>query len=674
MNAATQPDRTRRGITTLGTGVTPLILCLLLWIAAILSWPESGRWDGLVTGRPLGLARRLRMIATPRDLYWNSGRSALLSDFGAIVVSIDPITGETIETAQWADPTQPEQRAALAGHLQRVPEQAVTVVRLTPYIKSRVGGNVTRYLERLGMPPGQDDCDVLLVAGRPELAAGDAVVRAGHRLRVLINPSFVDLGYWVVTTWLLPITGVPLLVLILAICFSRRHPLAGTLHRQGVFLLPAAVMLAAGPLALPRAMAVIIACCLFLLAEAKACSESRFENWAVALRVFAVSRTVLLFAVVIGASWFHPLEHQAHYRVFGHDMILDSWVRWDSEYFLSIALHGYDFNPQTEGLTADFPNSILRSNNAFFPLYPWLIRLAAPLIPALSPLRAAAGAGLLISNLAFLAALAMLHVYARRHVSAPAAERCLWYVALFPTSFFFSAVYSESLFLLLTIAAFLLVEQQRYLAAGVMGGLASLTRLVGMTLLTVFAGAIKNHGSQAGRRGGGHRPARAILLTMTPTILGLLIFSGVLWVRTGDPLGFYTSQHIFGNLDGARLDLPWSSIPSGFDHFRNGGFGTEYYDVRAAADFVFTAVFLLLTIPVWKRFGAGVGLFHLACVLVPSIAMLRSLARYCGVLFPAFMVMAEWGENRTVDAALRAGFTLFLAIFAIIFATWRFIA
>ena len=91
-------------------------------------------------------------------------------------------------------------------------------------------------------------------------------------------------------------------------------------------------------------------------------------------------------------------------------------------------------------------------------------------------------AALVVSNLAFVGVLFCLHRLTERHLGAAAARRSALYLAIFPTAFFFLAAYTESLFLLLTLAAFLLAHERRWWLAGVMGLLASLTRLQGIVL------------------------------------------------------------------------------------------------------------------------------------------------------------------------------------------------
>ena len=147
------------------------------------------------------------------------------------------------------------------------------------------------------------------------------------------------------------------------------------------------------------------------------------------------------------------------------------WQRFDSGFYLGIAINGY------------WSASTLHtySNWAFFPLYPMLIYIFGHLFGgSIDTYRLA---GLFISNIAGLIAVIYLYVMARREFGSQVASRTIIFLALFPTSFYLSAVYSESLFLACTIACIYYTRIHRWWLAGFCGGLAALTRAQGVVLL-----------------------------------------------------------------------------------------------------------------------------------------------------------------------------------------------
>src|SRR6185436_12327065 len=92
--------------------------------------------------------------------------------------------------------------------------------------------------------------------------------------------------------------------------------------------------------------------------------------------------------------------------------------------------------------------------------------------------------GVLLSNAAFLGSLLVLGAVSIRSGLTPEeAERAQWYAAFFPTSYFLSLPLTESLFLLLSLAAVWCLLAARLPAAGVLGALAAATRIQGLLLL-----------------------------------------------------------------------------------------------------------------------------------------------------------------------------------------------
>ncbi len=156
---------------------------------------------------------------------------------------------------------------------------------------------------------------------------------------------------------------------------------------------------------------------------------------------------------------------------------LEIWARWDSEWYLLIAERGYEVGSlrTQHGLQTD-PTATA----GFLPLYPLLIRLLAPVVGGV-------GAGLVISNLALIAVIVLLYSLVRLEFdgetgNVAAIASCAALLA-FPSSFFLSAVYAESLYLALSLGVFLCARQGRLAAAGMLGGLATLTRPFGVLLV-----------------------------------------------------------------------------------------------------------------------------------------------------------------------------------------------
>src|SRR5205823_2567733 len=141
------------------------------------------------------------------------------------------------------------------------------------------------------------------------------------------------------------------------------------------------------------------------------------------------------------------------------------WARWASRFFLEIADRGYN-----------------DASAAFPPLYPAAVWTLGHLLAGQYVL-----AGIAVSLAAAFGSFLLLHRLAEERLGTDGARRAVVYLAVFPMSLFLQAVYSESLYLLCTLAAFALAERRRYLPAGLAAGLAILTRSVGLALLPALA-------------------------------------------------------------------------------------------------------------------------------------------------------------------------------------------
>ncbi|MGA7272565.1 MAG: mannosyltransferase family protein, partial [Acidimicrobiia bacterium] len=206
------------------------------------------------------------------------------------------------------------------------------------------------------------------------------------------------------------------------------------------------------------------------------------------------------------------------YHLRPENVVLDVFgSRWDTGFYLSIAEEGY------------FYQGVELPSVAFFPLLPLLIRAVKFLTGD------ALLAGLIVTNLALWGAAALFFKLVAESLGAQIATRAVWFLLIFPTSFFGSAIYSESLFLLTAIGALYLFRKGYWESAGLLGVLGALSRLMGLLIAPLL---LVEWWSQRRSRPPGDRPTWAALLAPLAVPLGTGAFMLYQQRTFGDPLAF----------------------------------------------------------------------------------------------------------------------------------------
>lgn len=143
-------------------------------------------------------------------------------------------------------------------------------------------------------------------------------------------------------------------------------------------------------------------------------------------------------------------------------LFLAPWYRWDTGHYIEIADFGYDFDPV---------------NSVWPPLYPLLIKLVGIIVkPTIL-------SALFVSNIFFIFGLFLLFLFVHDNFGEEKSKQSLFYTVIFPTSFYFIAGYTESIFFFFSIAVFLLLKKKKWLLTGLISALATLTRVQGLLLI-----------------------------------------------------------------------------------------------------------------------------------------------------------------------------------------------
>jgi Mannosyltransferase (PIG-V) len=337
---------------------------------------------------------------------------------------------------------------------------------------------------------------------------------------------------------------------------------------------------------------------------------------AVALMSFAGTRVPVLAigalaAVMIGTS--PAPTSEALWRVSPGE-IGNLLARWDTAWYLSIATDGYRWDP----------SAFRHQNVVFFPLYPMLMRWGGRLIGG-HPLLA----GLIVSLASFTAAMVLLYRLAAAELGEQQAWPVVLLISTYPFALFYSAVYTESLFLFVTVGAFYAMRRDQPALAAGFGLAAGLTRPNGMWLaVPLLWMAFERRGS-----GPPWRRLSAIGASLTP-IVGTLAYSAYLLFRFGDGLAWVHGQAAWG----LPLVLRWGAQEVPFVRAP----GQLYTDIlRWIGDIAAFVVAAAAIRPIWKRFGPPYALW-VALAIVPPVMthLFMSLGRFTAVLFPLFFWLA----------------------------------
>lgn len=318
--------------------------------------------------------------------------------------------------------------------------------------------------------------------------------------------------------------------------------------------------------------------------------------------------------------------------------LLDPWTHWDGVWYWRVAAHGYT-------TVADA---------AFYPLYPLAMRGAAGLLGSYVL------AGVVVSTVCFVAAATLLYRLLAKDFSPRVAFWAVALLSVFPTSFFFQAVYRESLFLLLSVACFWAARHGRWLLAGLLGLLAVLAHATGLLLVVPIALSFIEEGRRSGDWSRVRLLRGAAGLGLVPA--GMFVYMGYLAVTLGDPTAFMQAEHDWGR----RLTAPWTTVWQGIQAGYHGlqyllaGFATgtgatwplnpgmAFGNLIALIALVVAALLLALG---WRRLPLAYSAYALAVVVYPLLFStqhrpLLSLPRLILPAFPLFVAAAARTERR----------------------------
>lgn len=322
--------------------------------------------------------------------------------------------------------------------------------------------------------------------------------------------------------------------------------------------------------------------------------------------------------------------------------LLDMWARWDASWYLQIINTGYR---SANGVPGG------QSNLAFFPLFPYLVKFLVLLTPpGLRSQPWILAVGLLLANVFLIGTLVILYRLALQVSGKTAdARRAVWYLLVFPTSFFLSSFYSESTFLFFSLAAFYLGEKRHWAGSGMMGFLAALTRPVGVLLVIPLAWMYLQSRPQTA-----YRPGWSLAwLSLIPA--GLLVYLLSVYPLTGDILTPLKIQVAWNR----AFSSPWQTLlyPVGIDPTIG-----RFQQITV----VFTLILVVIS---FRKIPNPAHGLYAGLLILPSLlsGTLISFARFVVVAFPLFLCLGILGQNKALDRWLTV---IFIMLQALLMAGW----
>ncbi|HEX3048257.1 MAG TPA: mannosyltransferase family protein [Bacillota bacterium] len=321
--------------------------------------------------------------------------------------------------------------------------------------------------------------------------------------------------------------------------------------------------------------------------------------------------------------------------------ILKYLTNWDGEWYLKIAANGYD-----------------TQSAAFFPLFPLTIRFLHNF--GLNQTIAA----ILVANLALLGVVIVFYRLLKLDYPEEISVNATWYLMLFPTSLYFTASYTEPLFLMMVLIAFYNARRERWLLSGLAGMLAALTRNWGVFLIIPLLYEYLN------RIHFNLRLVNAAIIWLSLIPIGLAGYMIYLHFHLGDSLAFVTAQSHWKR----SFTYPWQAFGIAFQNIRH-----DFYFGANLLDLIFASAGVGLMLLGVRRIRVSYQIYAAIGLLIPLLAAapwagLLSMPRFVIVLFPLLITLAVVTRNQETKIGIVAVFAGFLTFFSVLFAQSRWVA
>ena len=341
------------------------------------------------------------------------------------------------------------------------------------------------------------------------------------------------------------------------------------------------------------------------------------------------------------------LEQQSNFSKY----LLSPWYRWDTIHYLEIADFGYDF---------DLVNTV------WPPLFPFVIKVLGFFIKP-SILSAIIG-----SNIFFILGIFLLFILVEELFDEKISQNTIFYLLIFPTSFFLIAPYSESLFLTLSVTVFLLIRKKKWLWAGVISAFAALCRVQGIILVVpIVVELIRDYYKDRNFRYLLTNSLSCIYAPFAYGIYSLYVYFGLHANWPWETLSLYWGQ---------RFALPWEglyyTISSLMGYTKIIDYSPTIVKILNILLPLFSVYLLFKVrkkIPISFSIYSWIMLFIIICKVDYNDSLV-SVIRYLLTVFPIFIAFAITIKNKYVKLTYATFGVMFHTILLVYYYWWFWVA
>lgn len=318
------------------------------------------------------------------------------------------------------------------------------------------------------------------------------------------------------------------------------------------------------------------------------------------------------------------------------ECFLNAWDKWDATRYLAIAENGYG---------AFFAEETDYYNLAFFPLYPWTVRIFTNFIPNIKL------AGLIVSTLYFSAAMAFMYALVANDYGKKVAKLSVIFISIAPFSFFLGGIMSESTFLFTTVLAWYLIKKEKWFWAAIVGALASMSRIVGILIVIPYVLELIEANAESFRN---HKYKEWFIKCFKQGFwvflipLGLAVYLVLNYHYTGDCFKFLEYQHTYWYHSfcyfGKGMQNYWNEV---LTNGRTLNLKFEMF-IPQAVSYTFSALLMFLCC---RNHRSLYTLYYVAYfIVVTSDTWQTSGARFMVVAIPLYIMLANLVKKRDLLA------------------------